>query len=408
MRRRKPSPETQDTEFGSTPEEIGIELAGKLDEARAEIARLELRLSREAAAAREVSRGLREQLQTSITAAEAADQRAAGSERDLAAVRDDLREKVDLLTAENAHLLQGHAERGMALDDAQEKIKFLETALAAAEAAAAGKEVENLENAARAARVEFQDKLDLAAAENARLALSAVEKEGALGEVRARIAFVETALSAAEAECKRLGAEVGGVRDKQQSESETLNGRLEAMSSRAVIAEKQLAETRERLLARIVENGAFRQRVTDAKAASDQAYAKTRQLEDALTLRQHQIDELERSHATLVEATTTLLETFQDRDRALARAEEKIKSLAERNAELEAGAKRTNGQDGQRTDGKEGLRVPELSADNADATMRKDWAELARLFTDFVDRKRQSAGQGQARSMTLLASTLTF
>lgn len=180
------------------------------------------------------------------------------------------------------------------------------------------------------------------------------------------------------------------------------------MSSRAVIAEKQLAETRERLLARIVENGAFRQRVTDAKAASDQAYAKTRQLEDALTLRQHQIDELERSHATLVEATTTLLETFQDRDRALARAEEKIKSLAERNAELEAGAKRTNGQDGQRTDGKEGLRVPELSADNADATMRKDWAELARLFTDFVDRKRQSAGQGQARSMTLLASTLTF
>jgi predicted nuclease with TOPRIM domain len=365
-------------------------------------------LSREAAAAREVSRGLREQLQTSITAAEAADQRAAGSERDLAAVRDDLREKVDLLTAENAHLLQGHAERGMALDDAQEKIKFLETALAAAEAAAAGKEVENLENAARAARVEFQDKLDLAAAENARLALSAVEKEGALGEVRARIAFVETALSAAEAECKRLGAEVGGVRDKQQSESETLNGRLEAMSSRAVIAEKQLAETRERLLARIVENGAFRQRVTDAKAASDQAYAKTRQLEDALTLRQHQIDELERSHATLVEATTTLLETFQDRDRALARAEEKIKSLAERNAELEAGAKRTNGQDGQRTDGKEGLRVPELSADNADATMRKDWAELARLFTDFVDRKRQSAGQGQARSMTLLASTLTF
>jgi chromosome segregation ATPase len=216
-------------------------------------------------------------------------------------------------------------------------------------------------------------------------------------------------LSAAEAECKRLGAEVGGSREKQQSESETLNGRLEAMSSRAVIAEKRLAEARERLLARIVENGAFRQRVADAKAANDQAYAKTRQLEDALTLRQHQIDELERSHATLVEATTTLLETFQDGDRALARAEEKIKSLAERNAALEASANRTNGRDGH--EGKaaaEGLRVREVAADNADDATRKDWTELARLFTDFVERKRQSAGQAQARSMTLLASTVTF
>ena len=103
---------------------------------------------------------------------------------------------------------------------------------------------------------------------------------------------------------------------------------------RAVTAEKLLAEARERLLARIVENGAFRQKVADAKAdakaANDKAYAKTRQLEDAVTLRQHQIDELELSRATLVEVTTTLLETFEDRDRALQRAQQKIKALAER------------------------------------------------------------------------------
>jgi chromosome segregation ATPase len=410
--RRRPLLEAQDQEVDSASEEIGIELARKLDEARAEIARLELRLSHDAAAAQE----LRAQIEASAAATEAADQRAAGLAREIAAARGGLQENIDLLTAENARLLRGHAERGMALDDAQDKIKFLENALAAAEAASVSKQAETLANGASAARVEFQEQLDLAASENARLQQTIAKKDVAFGEVRARIEFLQ---STAEAECSRLGAEVGGVRQQQHAESETLNGRLEAMSSRAVTAEKLLAEARERLLARIVENGAFRQKVADAKAdakaANDKAYAKTRQLEDAVTLRQHQIDELERSRATLVEATTTLLETFEDRDRALQRAQQKIKALAERNAELEAeanrgaefaGQKAKTGQDGKGA--KESVTIADLSSDGADQTTRTDWSELARLLTDFVERKRQSPGHAQRRSMTLLASTVTF
>ena len=409
--RRRPLLEAQDQEVDSASEEIGIELARKLDEARAEIARLELRLSHDAAAAQE----LRAQIKASAAATEAADQRAAGLAREIAAARGGLQENIDLLTAENARLLQGHAERGMALDDAQDKIKFLENALAAAEAASVSKQAETLANGASAARVEFQEQLDLAAGENARLQQTIAEKDVAFGEVRARIEFLQTALSTAEAECSRLSAEVGGVRQQQHAESETLNGRLEAMSSRAVTAEKLLAEARERLLARIVENGAYRQKVADAKAANDKAYAKTRQLEDAVTLRQHQIDELERSRATLVEATTTLLETFEDRDRALQRAQQKIKALAERNAELEAKANRAAEFAGQKAktglDGKaakESVAIADLSSDGADQTPRTDWSELARLLTDFVERKRQSPGHAQRRSMTLLASTVTF
>jgi DNA repair exonuclease SbcCD ATPase subunit len=409
--RRRPLLEVQDQEVDSASEEIGIELARKLDEARAEIARLELRLSHDAAAAQE----LRAQIKASAAATEAADQRAAGLAREIAAARGGLQENIDLLTAENARLLQGHAERGMSLDDAQDKIKFLENALAAAEAASVSKQAETLANGARAARVEFQEQLDLAAGENARLQQTVAEKDVAFGEVRARIEFLQTALSTAEAECSRLGAEVGCVRQQQHAESETLNGRLEAMSIRAVTAEKLLAEARERLLARIVENGAFRQKVADAKAAADKAYAKTRQLEDAVTLRQHQIDELERSRATLVEATTTLLETFEDRDRALQRAQQKIKALAERNAELEAKANRAGefagqkanaGQDGKGA--KQSVTIADLSSDGADQSTRTDWSELARLLTDFVERKRQSPGHAQRRSMTLLASTVTF
>jgi chromosome segregation ATPase len=408
--RRRPF-EVQGQEFDSISEAIGIELARKLDEARAEIARLELRLSYGAAAAQE----LRAQIKVSGAAAEAADQRAVGLEREIATARGGLQEQIDLLAAENARLLQGHAERGMALDDAQDKIKFLENALAAAEAAAVGKQADALADGARAARAEFQEQLDLAAGEGARLQQIIAEKDVALGEMRARIEFLETALSTAEAECSRLGAEVGGVRNQRQAETETLNRHLEAMSSRAVTAEKRLAEARERLLARIVENGAFRQKVADAKAANDKAYAKTRQLEDAVTLRQHQIDELERSRVTLVEATTTLLETFEDRDRALQRAQEQIKALAERNAALEveanraaefAGQRTKTGQDGK--DAEESVTVADLSSDGADQTTRKDWCELARLLADFVERKRQAPGHAQRRSMTLLASTVTF
>jgi chromosome segregation ATPase len=260
-----------------------------------------------------------------------------------------------------------------------------------------------LENGFRAASGQLAGKLDLVTAENARLTQSAIAKDAALGDARARIEFLEMALSAAEAECARLTAELGGAREKRQSETQNLNRRLAAMSSRAVTAEALLAEARERSLARIVEIDAFRQRTADAKAAGSEAYAKNRQLEDALCLQQCQVEDLERAHATLIEATKSLLETFQDRDHALTRAEEKIRYLAARNAQLEAGAIGANGQGAS-----DGLDIPRLSTDDADETKRKDLAELARLLSDFMQRKRRSSGQGEVRSMTILADTMTF
>jgi predicted nuclease with TOPRIM domain len=391
LKRRKHS--LQVLEADATSEECEVALA------RAEIARLERRLSVETIAAR----ALRERVQTSAAAAEAAEKRAAGLETEFGAVRQQLQEKLDFIAAENSLLSRSFAERGIALDDAQARIKFLETALSAAEAEAAGERAEGLENGFRAASGQLAGKLDLVTAENARLTQSAIAKDAALGDARARIEFLEMALSAAEAECARLTAELGGAREKRQSETQNLNRRLAAMSSRAVTAEALLAEARERSLARIVEIDAFRQRTADAKAAGSEAYAKNRQLEDALCLQQCQVEDLERAHATLIEATKSLLETFQDRDHALTRAEEKIRYLAARNAQLEAGAIGANGQGAS-----DGLDIPRLSTDDADETKRKDLAELARLLSDFMQRKRRSSGQGEVRSMTILAGTMTF
>jgi crescentin len=386
LKRRKPSLQVADAAFESTSEDI--ELAKELDEARAEIARLERRLSVETIAAR----ALRERVETSVAAVEAAEKRAAGLETEFGAASHQHQEKLDVVAAENARLSQSLAEKDSALADAQARIKFLETAVSAAEAEAAGERAEGLANGFRAASDQLAGKLDLVTADNARLSQSAVAKDAALGDARARIEFLETALSAAEAECARLTAELGGAREKRQSESENLNGRLEAMSSRAVTAETLLTEARERLLARIVEIDAFRQRTADAKAASSEAYAKNRQLEDALCLQQCQVEDLERAHATLIEATKSLLETFQDRDRALRRAEEKIRYLAERNAQLEAGAIGANGQGAS-----DRLNIRRLGTDDADETTRKDLAELARLLSDFMQRKHRSSGQGEGR-----------
>ena len=167
--------------------------------------------------------------------------------------------------------------------------------------------------------------------------------------------------------------------------------RVSRRCRRAPLPLKCLAEARERLLARIVETDAFRQRAADAKAAGNQAYAKNRQLEDALCLRQCQVDELKRSHSALLQATKELLETFQERDRALTGAEEQIKCLAERNAALEAGASGADGRD--TLDIQPRITRPLIAQpridDDAEEARHQDWTELANLLRDFIERKRR-------------------
>jgi chromosome segregation ATPase len=121
----------------------------------------------------------------------------------------------------------------------------------------------------RVARDRVQKKLDTATSENARLSRAAAEKDRVLADARTRVEYLEAALAAAEAECGRLTADAAKACDKHQAET-----------SRAITAEKLLAEARERLLARIIEIDAVRQRVAQANAVTNAAYDRQRQLED--------------------------------------------------------------------------------------------------------------------------------
>jgi crescentin len=163
------------------------------------------------------------------------------------------------------------------------------------------------------------------------------------------------------------------AKEKRESESDTLNGLLEAMSSRAITAEKMLADARQRLLAHSAQNDVAERRIAEAKAAGDEAETENRQLRESLRLQQKQVEELEQSRLTLVAAANELLETFRNRERALIEAEEKIKYPTERNTQLEAEAKSAASRAAidRRT-------IQQRTADTADERMRKNWAELAR------------------------------
>lgn len=329
-----------------------IEIANELELAQAKAAGLERRLAQESAAAQQLS----EQLETLTADCEAADNRIAELQAELGAARDEI-----------------------ALRDNE--------------------------------NVSLQTSLDLATGENSRLSQYLKDGDSAFDATRARLDRLQLALAATEADRTRLQTEADQATKARQTELSTANGLLETMTSRAMTAERLLADVRECLLARIAENGATERGLADAAAARGEADKKLRQFQELLRLKQIQVDELEQSCQKLIETTNTLLNSFQSRDAAANHAEEKINLLTARIAALEAEVRLAgNRQAGALRDlpaQSEAVRPDD--AGDAGETTRKKWAELARELARLVKLKREFSASIQPRSApALLASTITF
>jgi predicted nuclease with TOPRIM domain len=376
LNRRKASRPAGDGGAEALAQTIETGLARELDQARAEMGRQNRPFPPEGAAASLPQRSAA----SSAAGARSAEKAAQQLQIEVSAAV--LQARAERLAAENAQLTRKLTERNSALDEARTRIKSLEEKLPKAAGEGAGKTTEkttektaeSIQNELRAARDGLQEKLDSVTKDNARLSRAATERDRALADARTRVEYLEAALAAAEAECGRQAGEAAKAREKYQAET-----------SRASTAEKLLAEARERLLARIIEIDAVRQRVAQANAVADAAYDRQRQLEDAFCLQQNQFEELERSQSKLAEATKLLLQRFRDRERALVAANEKIKTLAERNAGLEAARDRT-GSPQQR-----GREASHSKLEDAADVALQDWAELARLLGGFVERKAVTA-----------------
>ena len=160
----------------------------------------------------------------------------------------------------------------------------------------------------------------------------------AANKARSQLEQMKTALIAAEAELHQLASAVNETNQKRQTEISTLHTGLEAMSLRAVTAEKSLADAQQTWLMHIEENSIAECKVSDAIKARKVAEEQLELLQNSLQVKECQVEELEVSRSELVETTNTLLKAFKARDIALARSDERVNMLTERVAQLETDA----------------------------------------------------------------------
>jgi len=228
----------------------------------------------------------------------------------------------------------------------------------------------------------LQTALDQTLAETSRLSRRLTESENALTATRARLEQMDISLAAAENERVTLATARDEANERHQSEAYAMNLRLEALRSRAATAEKLLAEVRQTLAARTEDIRVLERKAVEATIARNA----TEKVVERLTVARDGLDaktrELEQARASLTERSNILAETLKARETSLAHAEQKIKSLTDRIAEIEVDAGAYRAKTERRIDelnaSLQRERVELAVAQGALETTRRDYARLQR------------------------------
>ena len=228
----------------------------------------------------------------------------------------------------------------------------------------------------------LQTALDQTLAETSRLSRRLTESENALTAARARLEQMDISLAAVENERVTLATARDEANERHQSEAYAMNLRLEALRSRAATAEKLLAEVRQMLAARTEDIRVLERKAVEATIARNA----TEKVVERLTVARDGLDtktrELEQTRASLTERSSILADTLKARETALAHAEQKIKSLTDRIAEIEVDAGAYRAKTERRIDelnaSLQRERVELAVAQGALETTRRDYARLQR------------------------------
>jgi crescentin len=278
-------------------------------------------------------------------------------------------------------------------------------------AAAADKRIAELEGLLGAANEKLvlredenrslQTSLDQIVEENSRLHRRLTESEITVEKAWGQLGQLQTTLKATEAERSRLAGAVAEANDKRQVETNTLSTRLEAMASRALTAEKLLAEVRQSLLTRTEENSAAERKVVEASLARNLADKKLELVQNSLQSKERQLQEVEQLRSKLSERANTLTITVKQRDKALARAEEQVQALNARVSQLEAEAESNRNKAAESIAALksqlENERGGRTVAEGALKKARLSYAELPPDFDDYARQNRGGSGRLQAR-----------
>jgi chromosome segregation ATPase len=251
----------------------------------------------------------------------------------------------------------------------------------------------------------LQASFNLIISEISRLSGRLTERDAAAHRARSQLeemkAALTIALTTAEAEHNKLAAAVDEVNEKRQAEFNTLNTRLELTLSRAVAAEKLLAEARQSWLLRIDENSTAERKVADAAHARNATDKKLELLQNSLQIKMREVHDLEQSRLKLLEATNTFTKGFKTRAAALARAKRRINFLVRRVAQLEADTGVAKSHE-ELVECDSSLRRGRIAHNVAEAEQRPD-------LDAYVRRDYRYSKQAQSPSTkTLLADTITF
>src|SRR5262249_7397224 len=228
----------------------------------------------------------------------------------------------------------------------------------------------------------LQTALDQTLAEASRLSRRLTESENALTAARARLEQMDISLAATENERVTLATARDEANERHQSEAYALNLRLEALRSRAATAEKLLSEVRQTLVARTEDIRVLERKAVEANIARNATEKVVERLTTARDVLDGKIRELEQGRASLTERSNILAETLKARETSLAHAEQKIKSLTDRIAEIEVDAGAYRAKTERRIDelnaSLQRERVELAVAQGALDTTRRDYARLQR------------------------------
>jgi chromosome segregation ATPase len=239
----------------------------------------------------------------------------------------ELERQIEQETAQRRSLSESRRALQEQLDDAEKRILELESELAASR-----EKLILLDDEKRS----LQTSLDQVLIEVARLTRRITDTENSLTATRSQLVKVETNFSEIFAERGRLAATLDESKEQHQAERNSLNIRLDALQSRTTTAERLLAETRQNLIMRTEEVRAFDRKSVEAIIGRNGAEKRLAHLEASHERREQQFHDLEQARTILAERNSAITKTLKMRETALARTEEKIVALTERNGHLEA------------------------------------------------------------------------
>ena len=241
-------------------------------------------------------------------------------------------------------------------------------------------------------RHSLQTSLDQTLGEVSRLSRQLADSRNTLAAAKARLGQLEPMFADADAERTKLAAVLDETKERHRAESSAQTMRLEVLQSHAATAEKLLIEARQSLATRAEEVRTFDRKVVEVTIARNAAEKKLNQLEALQQAQESQIKDLEQARTALAEHSAALTKNVKTRETALARAEEKIRSVMEQVVRLEIGNQASRSRAERRIEELnatlERERMDRAVAEGALEATRKDNARLLREIAALEDSPR--------------------